>query len=366
MAYKLIYIDDENTREVHADSLTKGGVLEIQIVIPSLLEKTRDELLNNKVNLDGIILDLKLDGNKEGKEHATYTAPSLAQAIRSSFSNPEGGFDVEIPIFLLTSQENIEKYYEYDLTSHDLFDYIFFKQNLSKDNNYINTIVGIIESYRTLNSTENNLNDILKIDLEELNQNIFPSKFHEKGLTSNYILSNYILRNVVKKAGILICEKILGARLGVDIEKSPNWNKLIEILNDSVLYKGIYSSVFPRWWSHRLINWWRDEFPSSPPLIRLNAQERVTLILDKFKIDGLTPATPIAKATESKFWTICQAIGKPLDIKDGILLDDSELKVWQDKQYISLESILERYYVNKGLRIHPQESERITELKKGF
>lgn len=366
MAYKLIYIDDENTREVHADSLSKGGVLEIQFVIPSLLEKTRDELLNNKDNLDGIILDLKLDGNKEASEHATYTAPSLAQAIRSSFSNPEGGFDFEVPIFLLTSQENIEKYYEYDLTSHDLFDYIFFKQNLSKENDYIDTIVGVIESYRTLSSTENNLNDILGIDLGELNQNIFPSKFYEKGLTTNYILSNYILRNVIKKPGILICEKILGARLGVDIENSTNWNKLKEILSDSVSYKGIYSAVFTRWWSHRLINWWRDEFPLSAPLIRLNAEERVALILDKFKLDGIVPAKPITKATESKFWTICQAIEKPLDIKDGILLDDSEAKVWQDKQYISLESILERYYVKKGLRIHPQELERVTELKKGF
>lgn len=366
MAYKLIYIDDENTREVHADSLTKGGFLEIEFVIPSLLEKTRDELLKHKDNLDGIILDLKLDGNKEAPEHATYTAPSLAQAIRSSFSNPEGGFDFEVPIFLLTSQENIEKYYEYDLTSHDLFDYIFFKQNLSKENDYINTIVGVIESYRTLSTSDNNLDSILGIDLGELNQNIFPSKFYEKEITTNYILSNYVLRNVIKKPGILICEKILGARLGIDIENSPDWVKLKEILNDSVSYRGIYSAVFSRWWSHRLVNWWREEFASSAPLIRLNAEERVTLIIDKFKLNGLVVAKPINKATESKFWTICQAIGKPLDIKDGILLDDSESKVWQDKLYISLESILERYYVKKGLRVHPLELERVTELKKGF
>jgi hypothetical protein len=359
--YKLLYIDDEKTKQVNADSLKKGNLLSIEPYAPVGLEKTRDLILNYDEEIDGLILDLKLDGNKEAEEHATYTAPSLAQAIRSSFTINET--NLEVPIFLLTSQENLEKYYDYDLTSHDLFDYIFYKQKLSEKNNYIKVIVGFINAYKAIVERKFELNQILQIDVQELNSDVFPSVFIEKQFTA-YKLSRYIFKNCIVRSGILISEKILAARLGINISKSPGWDALLENLEDAY-YKGIFSDVWNRWWSHRLINWWRNVFPESKPLSSLEANKRVEMLINKFHLE-LIPATPIDKATGERFWTICQVLDSALDIRDGILLDDMDAKPWHDRKYISLEAILERGHIQKGLKIHASEKERVLELKEKY
>ena len=44
----------------------------------------------------------------------------------------------------------------------------------------------------------------------------------------------------------------------------------------------------------------------------------------------------------------------------------NQLKPWQDKRYISLESILERDAKEKGLVIHPEEKERFDDIKQEY
>lgn len=364
MEYNLIYVDDEKgKRDAFADSLSQNSELTIHPCSPSTLEKTRDELIAKKKEIDGIILDLKLDGNQEGEDSADYTAPSLAQAIRSKFA--EEGFTYEMPIFLLTSQDNLEKYYKYDLTSHDLFDFLFFKQKLGEENTYSNKIVSILKSYKIIKEKKKDLEKILGIDLKSLNNTIFPSKFYNPEQVTVYDISKFILRKIILRQGILISEEVLASRLGVDIEKSSDWNKLKDNF-EKIKYKGIYTNVWERWWSHELINYWRELYPNEKSLIQLNAEERVKLLSEKFNLNALVTATPIEKASDTKFWTVCSVYKKPLDIRDGILIETSDSESWHDKLYISLQSILERDYKSKKIVIHPTETERVQELKQGY
>lgn len=363
MDYNLLYIDDEiGKRDAFADSLTNNPGLKIESFSPKDLSDTRDFILSHQ-KIDGVILDLKLDGIKNGENVADYTAPILAQALRSKIA--EWNFKKEFPIFLLTTQDNLEKYYKYDLTSHDLFDFLFFKQKLGEENNYSQKMISILRAYDIINKKNKSLGPILKINLEELVNVNFPSKFYENDSTSIYDISKFVLKKIVLVQGVLISEKILAARLGIDIENSEDWGELKDSLTE-IKYEGIYSHTWQRWWSHKLVNMWRSRFPHLPSLISLNGNERVEILKEHFKLVRLRPATPLNKSTGSKFWTICQVYNRPLDIRDGILIETSNSESWLDKMYISLESILERDYKRKGIVIHPSEFDRVNELKEEF
>ncbi|RKE92269.1 hypothetical protein BXY80_2187 [Ichthyenterobacterium magnum] len=363
MAYNLIYIDDEiGKRDAFADSLTDNSDLEIKSYSPSNLGETRDLIFSNQ-ELDGVILDLKLDGVKYEENTADYTAPSLATAIRSKIV--ENNFKNEFPIFLLTSQDNLEKYYKYDLTSHDLFDFLFFKQKLGEVNNYPQKIISILDAYKTIKEEGKKMNSILKVDLSGLINVNLPSKFYDSDSASVYDISKFVLKKIVLRQGILISEEVLAARLGVDIEASQDWEQL-KVFFKHIKYDGIYSQVWNRWWSHKLVSYWREVFPKSPPLISLNATERVEIIKKQYNLPELKPATPIEKASGSKFWTVCKVYNKPLDVRDGILIEMLDSEPWHDKMYISLESILERDYKGKKISIHPSEIDRVNDLKEGY
>lgn len=367
MKYKVLYIDDETTERsrTYADGLSTLGKIEILINKPTDYEKLLTELIKGQGSFDALILDLKLDGNQQGDRTATYTAPSIAAGIRSKFFN-DGGFTNEFPIFLISSNENLKKYFDPDTSSHDLFDFTFTKTNVGKDGvQHEQIIVSFIEAYQTIQEDKTNFSKILSLDEDnQITERIFTSRFLFGEVTSITEISQYIFDEVIMKNGILIDEDVLAARLGVNYKESEDWQRMLDLLSD-VKYSGVFSSSLNRWWSEEVLSWWDHNFPKTP-LIRLNAVERVKLIKENFRLTEIIDAKPIDKTSSTKFWTVCEAYKKPLDPKDGFLIDGNYLYPWQDKRYLSLDSILEREAKNQGLRIHPAEKERFNEIKQEY
>lgn len=367
MAYKVLYIDDENEdrSQAYADGLSTLGLIEITIKKPTSFETLRDELIHEQSNIDALILDLRLDGNQQGERVAKYTAPILATGIRSHCLI-EDGFKKEFPILLISSKDNLKKYFDSDTSSHDLFDYTFNKATVGNEGEkYEKLIVSITEAYNVIGEGKTDFAKILDYpSIKNIENRIFTSKLLAGEGTSVSEVSQYIYNEIISKSGILIDENILAARLGVNIEKSEDWNKILDYVFE-YKYTGIFCNAFERWWFNGIMDWWNDNFPNKL-LIRLNAEERVCLLKEKFHLQKLNVAEPIAKTTSTKFWTVCQAYQKPLDPKDGFLVDGNQLKPWQDKRYISLESILERDAKEKGLVIHPEEKERFDDIKQEY
>jgi hypothetical protein len=367
MAYKVLYIDDENEdrSQAYADGLSTLGLIEITIKKPTSFETLRDELIHEQSNIDALILDLRLDGNQQGERVAKYTAPILATGIRSHCLI-EDGFKKEFPIFLISSKDNLKKYFDSDTSSHDLFDYTFTKATVgSVGTNYENLIASITEAYKIIGEEKTDFAKILDYpSIRDIENRIFTSKFLIGEGTSVSEISQYIFNEIIRKSGVLIDENILAARLGVNIEKSNDWNKILSFL-EGYKYSGVFCKAFERWWFNGIMDWWNDNFPNKL-LIRLNAEERVSLLKEKFDLHEIKVAEPIAKTTSTKFWTVCQAYQQPLDPKDGFLVDGNQLKPWQDKRYISLESILERDAKEKGFVIHPEEKERFDDIKQEY
>lgn len=367
MTYKVLYIDDENEdrSQAYADGLSTLGLIEITIKKPTSFETLRDELVHEQSNIDALILDLRLDGNQQGERVAKYTAPILATGIRSHCLI-EDGFKKEFPIFLISSKDNLKKYFDSDTSSHDLFDYTFTKATVGSDGtNFEKLIASVTDAYKLIGEEKTDFAGMLDYpSISNIENRIFTTKFLTGEGTSVSEISQYIFNEIISKSGILIDENILAARLGVNIEKSDDWNKILGYLEENK-YSGIFHNAFERWWFNGIMDWWIKNFPNKS-LISLNAENRVQLIKEKFKLKEIQVAEPIAKTTSTKFWTVCQAYLKPLDPKDGFLVDGNQLKPWQDKKYISLESILERDAKEKGLAIHPEEKERFEEIKQEF
>lgn len=367
MTYKILYIDDESTEnsQAYADGLSGLGLIEVSVKKPTSVEVLIDELIAGQSEFDALILDLRLDGNQQGERVAKYTAPFLAQGIRSK-RVMENGFKKEFPIFLISSKDNLKKYFDSDTSSHDLFDYTFTKANIgSKGDFYEKIVASITEAYKIINEGKTDFNRILsRSNIEEIKNRIFTTKFLIGESTSVSEISQYIFNEIIKKSGILIDENVLAARLGIDVENSENWEQLLTLLKDFE-YSGIFNNPLKRWWFSDILEWWNNNFPNDI-LIRLDAYQRVKLIVEKFNLKGIVVAEAIPKTTSTKFWTICQVYQKPLDPKDGFLIDGNLMKPWQDKRYISLESILERDAKEKGFVIHPEEKERFEDLKREY
>lgn len=367
MKYKVLYIDDETTErsQTYADGLSTIGKIEISINKPTNYEELLAELVEGQGSFDALILDLKLDGNQQGERTATYTAPSLATGIRTKFFNDDG-FVKEFPIFLISSTENLKKYFDPDTSSHDLFDFTFTKTNVGTDGiQYERLIESFIEAYKIIQKDKANFSKILIIAQEnQVIDRIFTTRFLNGEGTSTSEISQYIFNEIILKSGVLIDEDTLAARLGVNHKDSEDWSKLLQLLSDAK-YGGVFSNSIERWWWGEVLSWWNHYF-SDAPLIRLDAIERVKLIKKNSGLTNFIDSQPIDKTTSTKFWTVCQAYKKPLDPKDGFLVDGNQLYQWQDKRYLSLESILEREAKNQGFRIHPAEKERFEDIKQEY
>lgn len=365
MKYKVLYIDDETQErsKAFADGLSNSGLVEITINTPTKFEKLINELISGQSEFDALILDLKLDGNQQGERTATYTAPSLATGIRTKYFI-EDGFVNAFPIFLISSTSNLKKYYDSDTSSHDLFDYTFNKTKIGSNGfEYERLIASITQAYKAIQEDKTNFKKLLQLPSDSgIENKIFTSKFLTGEGTSISEISQYIFNEVINKSGVLIDENVLAARFGVDLNNSNDWGNLIKELDD-FKYTGIFKDSFKRWWTDDILNWWNTNFQK--PLIQLNALERIELLKGKFNLSDITDAQAITKTTSTKFWTVCQVYQKPLDPKDGFLVDGNLLN-WQDKRYLSLESILERDAKAKGLLVHPAEKERLEDIKQEY
>jgi len=368
--FNILYIDDdlvnEEEKENKIDPLVRGlssqGKIDFIFEYPRMLESFVDLLAENYQGIDAILIDLKLNENHTGMEDfATYPAQILANAIRT-YQNGEDQKFVEFPLFLISSLENKKALYESDIKSHDLFDFFVSKNDIAKSGiEYEDNMYSIIEAYKEVSSGKK-LFELLNIEEEEYNSLSINYDSSDELVSTT---SQFIFNNIIMHSGVLINENILAARLGIDIEKSEDWSNLLEIINPSLIYEGIFSKTWIRWWSNRLLDWWESEISEEVILINSTADERVKLLKDKFGLEKLITAEPIDEFMKNSFWTVCKALNKPLDIYDGLVVNRKK-ETWQDKEYVSPKAVFEGESKKQGIKLHPNEKNRYEKLKKFY
>ena len=341
MTYKYLYIDD-NTPE-NAKGITTGleqeDVLKVIFRNPTgSWELERDDILSKEFEeYNGLIVDLNLEETpNEHQKHAKYKGSSLAQEIRNI---SKAGEIAEIPIILLSATVNLNKYF--DKTNEDLFDLIVKRDELKDVFIPIrNKLIALAGGYKKINEVKGKidfsnllLRDVKLEDLRMIAQLQLLSSF------PTHTLSKFIVKHLLDQSGPLITQKLMATRLGIDIEKSDDWIKLIS--NFDFKYKGVFHEGWDRWWMSGLEKWWKQNM--GPVSLRnTDAASRVSVISEKTGFRSLQPIQKTDKSRSNSFWTLCAGSQVAIDIVDGLLVADQDGKYpWQDKSYVSIEEALQ-------------------------
>lgn len=365
MKAKYLYIDDENgTPEIS----TLNGFNDLKIIeIERFPLSDFREFSNLKIELirrinehsfDGLILDLRLDGN--GNDRTEFNATALTSELRSVAARGE---ILSIPIILCSTESNIKQTYDTDKTSHDLFDYKINKSNESpgweKMSKKLNSLAN---GYKWIQTSKRSKEEIFGINnVKDLDERIV-EKIDNFFVPYDY--THFVVKHFFHQTNPLISEKVLAARLGIDLIKTPSevWDILKNKILSDVKYSGIFSDGWQRWWAEKLVVWFNEI--SGENLTFINAQKRVEILSHKLNLGNLVPAQPLQFCNSTEFWSICEALKVPIDPLEAYrIFTTLDIKPWEEYKYISLLAIMERKGVDRGLRPHSTEIDKIEYTK---
>lgn len=326
MAYKILYIDDQDTSSRKKDFEDLG--FEVSTHNPTNDFKEIEAKVRDGIN--ALVLDYKLT---EGKgEQACFDAPTVAQFVRTLHTKDT----LDIPIVLMSNQVVYTNNFKKDFTSQDLFDFTITKQNfINYKVDFGNKLTSFIEAYSRIKSEKSLLLSLgLNKDYKIHSRILLAYSKVQKNI---YKVSSLIYEDIISSVGVTIGEEILAARLGISLD-SPDWGKVLESLKDSK-YMGVFSDIKKRWWMDMVSEWWKKNISDNTPMRRLNSEERVSLIKKKLNIEKLKAAKKTKLSNSANFWTICKLSKEPIDPFDGIELLKDYLP-WQEKEYLSIDSAL--------------------------
>lgn len=362
-----LYIDDENGS---SEISTLNGFNDTKIIEVKRfnLSNFRDfgslkkELKRscNEKEFDGLIIDLRLDG--AGEDRTEFNATAITSELRSISAR---GDIRSFPIVLCSTEEKIKQTYDSDRTSHDLFDYKLSKSNPEPDWIKISTkLKSLSEGYKWMQLSKRTPNEIIGVNHLEIMDERIVEKLLNFSVT--YDFTHFIIKDFFHQTNPLINERILAARLGVDLSKTSSeaWEKLSISILDEVKYKGLFAAGWNRWWADRLVEWFTNISGEKLPF--LNAEKRVEILKNKFGLEEIAHANPLEFCTSSEFWSICEGYKVPIDPLEAFKIHTTaDLKPWQESKVISLLAILEREgFIDRGLKPHHSEAERIEFIKK--
>lgn len=323
----------------------------------------------------GVLVDLRLDelpdddGNK-----VFYRGSTLAQDLRTRMAL--GEID-NFPIVLWSVNDKLARSYEPDSASHDLFDAVYLKdgpdvsspEGIAKRTLQLQAFaVGYCFLRECLNlKGEGNPWELQKaLSINEVDLEILDPRLVQYLLSSDvvYVFSRKILNSLIREEGVLVGEKMLAAKLGIDAEASgKSWGSLISAL-DECRYSGVFSEAYTRWWLHRISSYWDNLNSGKGALRRFGAPDRVRILNDKLGL-SLVAAKPLVEGYSDRFSTLCVATSAPLDTVDAFKVLRVDGFPWQESRYVSTHAAGNR--INRNLwKIDPLEMERYLEFKEGL
>lgn len=357
---KYLYIDDEKitdtnkTIESYIEKLSNDN---LTIEYKHIDEVNAENFfMRNLSSYNGVLLDLRTD---EFSETSNFTGSVWGQHIRDLVTNKK--VDIDLPIVLFSTDKKLRETYFKDMTSNNIFDRFLTKDNIP--GNAIQKLISLANGYKEILKTKS-FEDLLKIDISSLDERIF-SRFH--GSTVDIPVHEYaqmILKDLIYSKGVLINEKYLASRLGVDKETSTDWDKLKGKFEEA-RYIGVFSDGWDRWWMHEIDDIFEKK--SGTYLSYLDAKERVSILKEKFELTGLINPELIERNTSYDYWVVCKALKKPLDPMEGFrIYSTTEPKAWQEYEYVSLLALLTKNPMleEKDIKVHPLDKEKYDNILK--
>lgn len=388
---KYLYLDDEDIEVVESFIAeleeNSNSQLNINPQHPKPYKSQMTDLEQVATSLPGLMLDLRLDqyyknekrklavnadAERDDEDQADYRAATIAQEIRTRATerlndDKDPRSEYEYPIVLCSTNERLRRSYNSDDTSHDLFDIKFVKTDL-RDDGYAPLIAGkmvaLVSGYNKIKKIRADKGKELfyflggEIVRELLDAKIVQLFLSREGNTPAHEFARFIIRELLDTSGPLIDRATIAARLGVDVAegKSPEFDLLLEQRFSAAQYTGVFSEGWPRWWAASVEKIWRELDGSTMPLRTSTAEQRVAFLKASTRISGIEAA----KTSEGSqaFWVVCYITQRPLDPKDGYLLNEQPSYAWQDRFYVSYFARKEGYTDQKKMFLSPSEEAR--------
>ncbi len=369
MAIKYLYLDDEmrDSLSSYTDAVCReSSDLEIETEHPRVFNQDLDAFYTKLQDYDGLILDWRLDQIPgEDGQSAHFRAGMLAQELRTRTTEDTL---TGIPIVLWSTDEKLGGSYIGDFTSHDLFDAKHLKGDVSRNPKQVaEDLISLSNGYKNLNDFRADKATILQnaLGLDSQNFQMLDVRLVDyfagyKQVAPVHEYARFMLNQCIRRPGVLIDEQLLAAKLGIDIEKSDDWQTFCENSLDSCKYTGVFHEAWPRWWWINVQQWWK-QLGDVKPISRYLADERVSIIKENVNLKELHAAGIIEPHYSAYYDTICQHSKRPLDKLDGVMIDEPEPLSWQEHRYLSIRVALRREY-NTDVRPHPLEKQRLIEI----
>jgi len=371
-ASKYLYIDDGDIKD--SEGIVRGllsNELSIEVRQPKHWKQQLQIILTEQENIDGLILDLRLDDNpNDDGDEVEYRGLALAQEIRT-LATEKDELKKDFPIVLVSATAKFAESFDSDLTGHNLFDLKLEKEQISENVNSLiqKQLLSLASGYKQIQAYQNNnessemLGNVLSLDKVDWLDRRLIDALNERQSSPVHELARFILSELIWISGPLITEYTLAARLGVDIEASQdNWLKLKEYM-EPALYKGVFHQGWERYWMHKIEQFAEKELNITKSLRRTPAHERVEAIKELTHLQNLVAAKKLNKSSSNLFWEACKHIQKPLDTTDGLVASGQDnYYPWQGKSYISIDEALNGAEKN----VASSERERLKKLKQRY
>lgn len=339
-----LFVDDS---EGDRDSLASALIAKQLRVEAISGGQTRERLGRSDLRTSGILMDIDLS-NEEGN---VGSGLGLTADIRAAQYREE---IPSFPIVRFSFREQVARNIGRDSSSDDLFDLKMDKDNLDSTA-AVRTLTGVGDVYSALAEPDSDLTDVFGLDQQKWQ--LWGNPDFEKdfaGADRKYLKARLVVQSLLFP-GMLVCEDMLAARLGIHRERTQAWVALRTEAASSFGYRGAGANSFPRWWARGLEMWW-DELNSESPLAAATVQERHGLLAEQFP--GLQPLQMPTGSPGSRPWRRCEmvyeATGKfsPVDPSRAVgLHPPMTFPVWIDPMYASLGQALrhtEDPRLNKG------------------
>ena len=352
MDYKGVFLDDREDAEYFAELLCSTGSDSLSVVFQKAnlgLEDQAKAILEERPS--AVALDYRLSDQQAISDVGIrYKAGPLAQQLRDyAIENPSSDF----PIVLLSAEEIKADEYEPDLTTHDLFDRVYVKEELVREPEKIKKeLLSLAVGYKKIcNAWLQNpkLSNFLQVgDDDYLLEGQEIRRLSE--VKAPHQLARVLLKNFISRNGLLLDRSAVLAVLGVapDSPGSDINQLLTSISAAGAEYTGVFDSGWQRWWRYRVEAVFTSQCGDSPG--NLSSAQRVNCLNRIFGI-SLLPAKSKWSIDEEVFpGFACASCGHPTENKHSVGVFD-EVPGFVEQRRICWDCVDRGLYTAMGFEV---------------
>lgn len=342
MIYEGIFVEDNDTEAVFAEQMSTKGELRLAHERPRPVSKHSKELFSRHPAI--LVIDFRLDqdlGDLEVDE--AYKGSAMAQQIRDlSIGEPQHDF----PIVLVSSEEKIREQFVPDRTSHDLFDMVCSKEDVTNKRAAIRTqLISLCSGYEFLRGKAGSFNLFELANLSEDEDYALDYQDLRHAMSragAPHLVSALFLNHLLGRPGLLSDIGDACARLGVSKDDEESISKLLQ--EHGLAYSGLFHEGWPRFWTHRLDDFSRGIFGGKASGIP--SGERAAKLSAEFGMD-LAPAISTWTGKDDELIAFaCACCGKGTELRHSVGVFEMGVASYSNRRRVCWRCIHDDSYID--------------------